>query len=302
MLKKILPKLYSVEHIPSHPVIKRKLEDILIHNKKDTNCIEALMPLIIFDPSLTMEFLRIANSQSFCFQNKISSLEHALLILDNELIRLIIKQHPGLTNQGPMDKIIEKEFRMFIKHSIEVRIILENMLKGPLEKVRFKDVSHEEFLTSAILHDIGFFYTLIFSLEEHLGIRDSIKQGNTVLRKNMKQKIFTDHDIIGAVLCEYWNLPNIITSAISFHHYPWGVTNKYRVGAELIYMADNLSDSYYEINFGQDDIYSVDEHIIMKKRLMTIFEKYGLNMVDIAGLRIRSTEESQTLFAQIGLE
>ena len=130
MLNSILPGLSQIDHIPSHPVIKRQMDKLLNYaGKKDPGFIENLTQYIIFDPSLTIEFLKIANSDSFSFKNKISSLNNALLVLDNDLIELVIIQHPVLPELKEYDIFVKQEFAMLVKHSIEVRILMENLIR-----------------------------------------------------------------------------------------------------------------------------------------------------------------------------
>lgn len=295
MLNNILPKLSSIDHIPSHPLIKKQMKDLLNYvGKNDPLFIKNLSQTVIFDPSLTIEFLKIANSDSFSFKNKISSLDNALLVLDNDLIELIIIQHPVLPKLKEYDNFVRQEFSVLIMHSIEVRIIMENLLNILLKKNnRIKYIMNEA-LTAAILHEIGLFFYLIYFPDDYYKIRNIIRRENQITGEKI---LFPDHSLLGSVLCKTWNLPNAISSSIAFHHFPWSCTDVYKSISELLFLTDNLSSSYYHIYYPADDIYSIDEHIIMKKNLMNIIEKYDLNMIDIANLRMVSLEESRKLYS-----
>ncbi len=295
MLNKILPRLSNIDHIPSHPLIKKQIKELINYvGKKDPGFIENLSDTIIFDPSLTIEFLKIANSDSFSFKNKIASLDNALLVLDNDLIELIITQHPVLPELEEYDKFVKYEFVMLVKHSIEVRIIMDNILKGPLGRNTKIKIIKNELLTAAILHEIGLFFYLIYFPEDYYKIKNKIGMENIITGKTI---MFPDHSLLGSILCRSWNLPDGISSSIAFHHFPWSCVDQYKTISELLFLADNISSSYYEIYYPEDDIFSIEEHIIMKKNLMKIIDKLNMSMIDIANLRMVSGEETLRLFS-----
>ncbi|MBA7649853.1 hypothetical protein ES703_57652 [subsurface metagenome] len=76
----LLQRLSTIEHFPSYPQSKEIIQETL-----ETKNLEEVANAIIFDPSLTMEFLKIANADSYGYKKKIANIKHALLILDNGL-------------------------------------------------------------------------------------------------------------------------------------------------------------------------------------------------------------------------
>jgi len=302
MFEEVLQKLYTIDHIPSLQLIKDHMVGILEDagtEKKDY--IDELSRYISYDPSLTIEFLKIANSDSFGFKSKISSINHALLILDYDLIRLIIEQHPVIPNLRMFDSLIKNDIIKLIKHSIEVRLIVKNLLTGFISD-RFPDKdSQDELLSAAALHDIGLFFLMIYFPEEYHTIYDKMRKSRMVQRKEVDDILLPEHSLISSVLCEVWNLPNSIKASIAFHHFPWAGNERYKLEAEILYLADNISSSFYEIFYDDDDIYTVEEHIVMQNMLLEIIEKLGIDMRIIAMLRIHSVKQSQVIFSEMGI-
>ena len=295
MLKDILQQLYAIDHLPSHPLLIEKLP------KGNNVLIEELAGFVVYNPSLTIELLKLANSDSFSFRNKISSLKEALLILDNDLIKLIITQHPVIPRLKEFDDSIQKEFKKLIKHSIEVRLIAENLHKYIL-KDRFSDLFFiDEFLTASTLHDIGLYFLATYFPNRYSEIKDRIKTGTKVGSKEQESLALPDHSIIGSILCKHWNLPDSIVTSIAFHHYPWLSNKGCLPVADLLYLVDNFSSTHYEIYYDDDDIYTVDEHIIMKKKLLDIVEKYSIDMFELARLRLEAGEQSGEVFSKLGI-
>ena len=93
MFKQIVQEIYSIDHIPSFPII----HDIIIEQSRyfdssDKYSLQILATTISYEPTLTLEFLKIANSDSFGYKGKISNIREALLILEEELVIFIILQ------------------------------------------------------------------------------------------------------------------------------------------------------------------------------------------------------------------
>jgi HD-like signal output (HDOD) protein len=300
MLQEILQKLYTIEHIPSHPLIKDRLKMLLsgfdLANRGKT---EEIIRYISYDPSLTLELLKIANSDSFGLRNKISSIDNALYIMDKDLIELVIAQHPVIPTLDIYSTYYD-EFLKLVKHSIEVYSLMQLILAEIPEKILSDSNTRKELLTAAILHDMGLFFLLIYFPEEYSELIKSIKASETA--KNKIQYGFTaDHSMISSVLCEYWHLPANIIKSIAFHHSPWTGDEAYRLGAEILYVADTISDSFYNLYFDENDMYTSDEHIVMRRNLLEIIEKLNIDIVKIAELRTYCDVILKARFSDMGL-
>ena len=300
MINDILQTLYTIDHIPSHPAIKEKIKGVLTDlDENRERSIEGLTRLLSYDPSLSIEFLKIANSESFGFKRKISSIQNALQLLDNMLIELIISQHPVIPDLEAYHADTEKMFLQLINHSMEVTIIVEYILNEVLGEKAISGDSRQELITASTIHDIGTFFLLIYFPDRTAEILRRSSEGEKVHKKRDSTAI-PDHSLISSVLCEYWTLPSSIRSWIAFHHYPWSSDESYREGAEILYLADSLSTSFYELYY-PDDIYTIDERIIMRRNLIEITEKLGIDITQLAEIRVHSTIQLNELHAEIGI-
>ncbi len=300
MINDILQTLYTIDHIPSHPSIKEKIQDVVSYlDENRERSIEGLTRLLSYDPSLSIEFLKIANSESFGFKRKISSIQNALQLLDNVLIQLIISQHPVIPDLEAYHADTEKMFLQLINHSMEVTIIVEYILSEVLDEKVINGDSRQELITASTIHDIGTFFLLIYFPDRIAEILMRNSESETIHKKRDYTAI-PDHSLISSVLCEYWTLPSSIRSWIAFHHYPWSSDESYRQGAEILYLADSISTSFYELYY-PEDIYTIDERIIMRRNLIEITEKLGIDITQLAEIRIHSTIQLNELHAELGL-
>lgn len=294
MFNEILNTLYTIDHFPTCPALK----NIILNTAgsadcKDKKSLAGLAHHISFDPSMFIEFLKIANADSFGYRKKISSVNNALLILDDELINLIISQHP-LMPEIPSYQALFRDYMLIIKHTIEVRIILQNLLDGVLINATADENERDELIAASVIHDIGLLFLLLYFPDEYrksVSHNESNPAGNAAV---------PDHAFIGSILCEYWHLPYSIRVSTAFHHYPWLADEKIRKGAEMLYIADSLSSTFYDIFYSEDDVYSLEEHIVMKKQLLDIVEKYGIEMMDIALIREESLLHTEKIMDDIG--
>ncbi len=301
MLKDLLHKLYTIEHIPSLPFIKNKVQEILADFDAGKNSnLDELTKYLSYDPSLTLELLKIANSDSFGFKHKISSLHNALQLLDKDLIKLVISQHPIVPDLEIYHSKIEEMIIKLIKHSIEVNIILQNIFEIALQD-RFKDRDQQnELLTASTLHDIGLIFLLIYYPDRFSEILERMQEDMTIRDKKRNFEL-PDHSFISSIICEFWNLPPSIRNSIAFHHFPWDGDENYRTATEILYLADSISSSFYDIFNIEDDIYTIEEHIIMRRNLLDIIERLEIDIIKIAEIRMISLTQADALYSDLGL-
>ena len=301
MLSNVLQKLSSIDHLPSLHVLVASIRDDNSDGITVGGTADQLTKLILRDPTLTIEFMKLANSEAYSFRGKLASLSHALLVLDDDLIRLIVSQHPVLPELKEFSATTRGALVKLVKHTIETGVTVEKLYAAAPNKEFLADCPLEELQTAAALHDIGLYFVLSYFPERYDEIRAQSPTGAVSAHSYQPTARFPDHCLLSSVLCQRWHLPDSTIAMIAFHHYPWSSARKDLQGAELLYIADSLSPTYYEIFHESDDTYSMDEHIIMKKNLLDIIERYGLDMLDIARVRAAATVQCAEIFRQLGM-
>lgn len=207
---KINEILARVRSFPTMPGAGAKM--LLLLKEPDTAVAE-IEEILRYDPGLTANVLKLANSAYFGIPSKIGSLKQAVILLGlKNLTQLVVascvsaimdKSVPGY-NLSPGD---------LWRHSVAVSIAAEALVKD------HKRVDVEDVFTAGLLHDVGKLVLGYFVNEELEAIRSIAAKGVPfVVAENMI--LGTDHAEIGAHILAHWNLPADIINAVRWHHDP----------------------------------------------------------------------------------
>jgi putative nucleotidyltransferase with HDIG domain len=228
MKESILGKiLLNVESFPSLPRTGTKLLSII--DKQNTTVAE-IEKVLRYDPGLTINFLKLANSAFFGIPSKVSSVKQAITLLGFGRLKHIVL---ATCTNGIMDnEVLGWDLRPLNlwQHSI----IISNVATGLAKYKKLSDTN--DLFTSALLHDIGKLALGKF-VKEHLNvIKEIISQGvPAVVAENMVLE--TDHAEIGAQILAQWSFPPDVVNVVRYHHNPDILHNK-NVKTDLLHLAD----------------------------------------------------------------
>lgn len=202
--------LAKVKSFPTMPGAGPKMLALL--EEPDTTIAE-IEDILRYDPGLTANVLKLANSAYFGVPSKIGSLKQAVILLGlKRLMQLVVASCVSAI----MDKSVpgyDLPAGDMWRHSIAVSLAAEALVKGK------KKIDKEDFFTPALLHDVGKLVLGAFVKEELEAIESIAAQGVPfVVAENMI--LGTDHAEIGARILAHWNLPAKIINAVRWHHDP----------------------------------------------------------------------------------
>lgn len=208
-LKEILAKVKS---FPTMPGAGAKMLALL--EEPDT-AVSEIEEILRYDPGLTANVLKLANSAYFGVPSKIGSLRQAVILLGlKRLMQLVVASCVSAV----MDKSVagyEIPPGDLWRHSVAVSIAAEALAK----KKKKKKVGREDVFTPALLHDVGKLVLGSFVKEELEAIQNIASKGVPfVVAENMI--LGTDHAEIGARILAHWNLPLDVINAVRWHHDP----------------------------------------------------------------------------------
>lgn len=221
--------LETVKSIPSLPTVATQLVQVL----RDPDLeIGHLVELIEYDPGLTSNVLRLANSAYFAVPRTISSLRDALVRLGmNRVFQLVIT-----TAIAPFARRSVKGYDLgpgqLLEEAVAVAIGAEELAKA----LEVKPPAHT--FTAGLLHDLGKILLGTFVEADALSIT-ALAYGEQVSFEVAECRVLgTDHAEVGAALLEHWNLPGAIVEAVRWHHQPDAAPGDTLV-ADLVHVADN---------------------------------------------------------------
>jgi len=266
-----------IEEFPEMPALCRNLLQSLEDPNVDFSQLEEQ---IQYDPGLTSNVLRLANSAYFGAAGSVNSLRVALMRLGtrriSEVVTAIMVSPMMLRTLSGYDLRTQD----LLQHSVWVAVASEELarLKG------YRDV--KMLFTAGLLHDMGKIILDPFVREQqenllHEGLSQSFDQRE-------KEYLGMSHAQAGATLLGKWNIPQEITAAATWHHDPESA-EEYPEQVNMVHLADILG--YAEgIGTGVDG---------MKYRASQMAQKrLGLQKSDIeyvASLTLDKMNELQSL-------
>jgi len=228
MKNSILSKiLLHVESFPGLPKTGAKLMTVL--DEPDVSLAQ-IEKILNYDPGLTANFLKLANSPYFGIPSKVSSIKQAIVSLGIKRLKQIVL---ATSTSAVLDKAVpgyDLEPGDLWRHSIMVSI-------SALQLAKFKKLSEpNDIFTSALLHDIG---KLVLSrfVKEHVGAIKEIVSKGVPLEVAENMVLETDHAEIGAQILTQWSFPTDVVNAVRFHHNPDIIHNK-DVRIDLVCLAN----------------------------------------------------------------
>ncbi|MGD8880356.1 MAG: HDOD domain-containing protein [Desulfobacterales bacterium] len=224
--------LSKVKSIPTMPEAGTKMLSLL--EEPDTE-ISEIEESLRYDPGLTANILKLANSAYFGIPSKIGSLRQAVVVLGfKRLVQLVVASCVSAV----MDKSVpgyDLPAGDLWRHSIAVSIAAEALVKDK------KKSGGQDVFTPALLHDIGKLVLGTFVKEELEAIESIAAKGvSFVVAENMI--LGTDHAEIGAKVLKHWNFPSDVIEAVRWHHDP-DSPETVNIQTDIVYLANLLCQS-----------------------------------------------------------
>ncbi|MFO1476212.1 MAG: HDOD domain-containing protein [Verrucomicrobiota bacterium] len=190
-----------------------KLVDLLDPLEHSTH--EAV-DLIKSDTVLTAKLLRACNSSTMGLVDKVSSIDHALLLLGyHQTLSLALTLTVGGAMTGALPCYSIGENGLW-RHAFAAAVAAEAVVQRRL----FEDDASMAF-TAGLLHDIGKLVIVqALSPETQAIIQKHVADEGLHVAEAEREVLGTDHAEVGACLLHVWRLPDAIVEAVANHHRP----------------------------------------------------------------------------------
>jgi len=169
---------------------------------------------IEYDPSLTTNVLRLANSSFFGFARSVSTVKDALFRLGtNQVFQLVVAATVGKMAQTPVRGYDLSGGDMW-DHLIGTAIgsiKIAQALKLKIPPYTF---------TAALTHDVGKVVLGTFVEVNADSIRALAYESKMSFERAEHKVLGIDHAEVGAFLLERWKLPEYLVKAVRWHHQP----------------------------------------------------------------------------------
>ncbi|MEN6373970.1 MAG: HDOD domain-containing protein [Smithella sp.] len=265
--------LKSINTIPAFPATGNKVTQLL---KKPDYSVTEVANVIKFDPSITANILKMANSTYFGSRQRISTINDAVVYLGQQnLLRAI--QTAGVSKyykkgaQGYYDKVTD-----LWEHSVAVALmsqIISKKITGQEDTVLY---------TAALLHDVGKIIMGEFVREALPKISALVSTQRVSFVEAEEIVIGINHAELGGKIAAYWNFPAEIREAISFHHRPDLLQKEEKTMPWIVYIADQAC---LMLGFGG----GIDG--LSYRAIDQVFKKFNLRMKDLEMSMVMLTDD-----------
>ncbi len=237
-----------------------------------------------YDPALSANLLRVANSAAWGAERTIATLEGAV----NRLGLTRVYQAVVASIVGPMSKMPVRGYDIpageLWNHAIAVATATREIVK------ELRLPGHEEAFTAGLLHDVGKIVLGSVMAEDGDTVADlATREGISFLEAEVRV-IGIDHAEAGALLLEHWHLPPALTLAVREHHLPATAS----LTTDLVHLADMLCLSL-GIGAGRDGLqYTLSSAVVdrlslsgrpMERILSRLLEPYAAAREAFSGSR-----------------
>ena len=195
---------------PMHEVVM-KAQEIMADPGSD---IEDLVAIIETDQSIAVRILKLINSAHYGLSGKVSSIRQACSLLGLRTLQEVI------ITVG-VSKVLGRKLKGYEFGSGE--LWLHSVATGFCSRILVERKNPElvsDAYMGGLLHDAGKIILDQYVLERKDAFKDFMKDETKTVLDAEKRILGFDHAEIASDICTKWNIPENVTLAIRYHHYP----------------------------------------------------------------------------------
>jgi len=247
--------LLNVESFPGLPRSGIKIMALLDDESKSP--VSEIEKVLRYDPGLTANFLKLANSPFFGIPSKVSSVRQAIVLLGVNRLKRIVLATCTCAALGKELPGYDLKAGDLWRHSITVS-------NAAVALAKYKKLSDpNNIFTPGLLHDVGKLVLGRF-VEKHIKIINKLVSNGmpSVIAENMV--LGTDHAEIGAQILAQWSFPPEVVNVVRLHHNP-DLAHTPNMQNDLLYLANlfcQMNRADYDRAANQINIYPA-----LRKRL-----------------------------------
>lgn len=227
--------LRTLKELPAMPQVVLKAREVM--GTTDSG-IKDVVKVLETDQAITTKILKVANSAYYGMSGKISTIQHASVVLGyktiGELITLAASSSLLDKTLNGYGLVSEALWRHSLSVAIGSRIIGKK--KNP-------ELSETSF-SAGLIHDAGKLVLDKYVNERKEAFEEITEHGQETFMTAEEQIFGFNHAEIGYDVCDHWKIPEDISIAVKYHHAPSRSTQNEL--AYIVYMADavvNMADT-----------------------------------------------------------
>ncbi len=280
------------EKVGDLPALPTTVSRVLQLTQNPNVSMQALEREILQDAALTGSVLKLANSAYYGLPRKVPTVGAALVYLGIKAVRSLVLTSSVLDLFGIGSRLTASVRQTLWRGSVYAA----TAAKAVAQKAKYPDP--EIAFVAGLLHDIGKVVLLHYMNEHYLMVIDLLNESPLPAIVMEHEVCGTDHTEVGRLVCEKWQLPEVIVEAVACHHQPERAARDPRLTA-IVYVG-NLLAWMLAAEVGQTDSlphFVVDER---KPRFATLWDalgQIGLKRDDLEPLSQATAEAARSMLA-----
>ena len=202
-----------INSMPALPVTVTKVVEIA--DNPATSPVD-LNKVISLDPVLMARVLKLINSAYYGVSSKVNSLVRAIIMLGINTVKNLALSTSIIDSMGTKTNFRALEPQAFWRHSLGVGVTAKLLAK----KRNVQSARVEEYFIAGLLHGIGKIPMNNVLSEEYVEAMSLADREHLPLHMAERRVFGFDHEFIGALIGEAWNLGDAILDTIKYQHRP----------------------------------------------------------------------------------
>ncbi|MBW1701176.1 MAG: zinc-ribbon domain-containing protein [Deltaproteobacteria bacterium] len=235
--------------LPVMPQIVVKAQEVM---SDPSSSLKDLARVIETDQGIVTRTLVLANSAYYGLAGKVSSIQHASVLLGNKTLGEVIIMAGA---SGFLNKTLKGyglDSKILWRHSLAVAFGSKFIARK-----KFPELENDA-LVAGLMHDAGKIMLDQHVFERKEAFEEFMRDGQETFLRAEKEILGLDHSEIGSEICKIWGIPESLTIAIRYHHYP--SLSKDNWLAYIVHVANSIAmmsgigsgidDELYQIEVG----------------------------------------------------
>ncbi|GAB6057049.1 HDOD domain-containing protein [Desulfonatronum parangueonense] len=229
-------QLLAVKDLPTLPTVLEEVSKLLEDPQSSS---QQIAKLISRDQVLSAKVLKMVNSPIYGFPGRISTIQHALVLLGYNVIK-------GLIISTSVFELMTKSMFGLWEHSVGCAMACHAVAR----EAGFKEP--EEYAVAGLLHDLGKVIVALQMPQAKEEIDALVRSEDLLYLEAEKKVLGFGHDRVNAWVADHWNLPLNLKIGIAGHHRPV-TAQHYPKMACVVHVGDYLA-RVLEVGSGGDDL------------------------------------------------
>lgn len=247
-----LKVINKIKELPTLPIVIMRLLNTI---QQPNSSAEDFAQIIMRDPSMAVNLLKLANSAFYGHSRKISTITEAIVIIGMDTLKALILG-TSIFRINPKTQKGKTQLKEIWLHSLKTAVaakIIANEVKAEDQEIIY---------VSALLHDLGKLIYAKFYEEDFVDIEEKMHEtGYTFFQVEKTLYPFT-HCELGMHVAEHWKLLGEMKAVIAMHHSPEEeIPKEYSEIINIIKIANQVGKIQFETNLNLNTLPPIETNL-----------------------------------------